>query len=338
MTSGRVIALYGNHFQVGQALGELAKPYMQDYLAQSTIWAALQPWNNADALAAIARPIQRYLPFIWQELEGMAHALDLPVHTLLLWNCRADLLAQCNGVPHDLIDTESSLSIALASQSTRWLAQQKSVYGTAADHYWVDIRFEPDTPAPGFVGLYQPGCLPGGFAANRLGLLQLTDRLWPVSQTRPALGVPPIPSAFLSRAILDCPSLDAALHLLGSTAGLGGGLHLLLGSSKDQLAWSVEMIPGITSYEEVKACYVHSNHLCHTDTHTRVQHMALCSHSRYQQAKHAVAGANVRALQIALQAVRNYMPQDKTVVAAVFEMSAGRVNMHLPDGEVITIG
>jgi len=337
MTSGRVIALRGNHFQIGQALGELARPCLPDYLIKSPIWAALQPWNNTDCLAAIARPIQQCLPFIWQELEGMAHALDLPVHTLLLWNCRADLLAQCDVVPQDLMETESSLSIALASGKTRWLAHQQCLYGIEPNSYWVDIRFEPDTQAPGFLGLYEPGCLPGGFAANHLGLLQLTDRLWPVNKTRPVLGLPPIPSAFLARAILDCSSLDTALHLLGSTAGLGGGLHVLLCSSKDQLAWSVEVIAGITSFEEIKACYVHSNHLCHTDTHTRVQHMALCSHSRYQQAKQAIAGANASALQRALQAGRSYMPPDKALAAAVFEIGAGQVKMHFPEGSSITI-
>jgi len=338
MTSGRVVALCGNRFQIGQALGELARPYLQDYWAQSAIWAALQPWNNRDYLAIIARPIQHCLPFIWQELEGMAHALDLPVHELLLWNCRADLLTQNEMVPQDLIETESSLSIALTNGKTRWLAHQQCLYDAKVEGHWVDIRFESTADnAPGFVGLYQPGSLPGGFAANHLGILQLADRLWPVGKALPALGLSPIPSAFLARAILDYPSLDAALHLLGSTSSLGGGLHLLLCSSKDQLAWSVETIPGITSFEEIKTCYVHSNHMCHTDTATRLQHLALCSHSRYQQAKHAILGANSNALQMALHAGRSYMPPDKTLAAAVFEVGDGQINMHLPEGSVITI-
>jgi len=336
MSSGRIITVSGSHFAVGHALGELARPYKES-LMQSPIWAALQPWNNADNLAVMARLIQHSLPQIWQELEGMAHALEVPVHTLLLWNCRADVLAQCEGVPHDLIESENSLSIALSQGSTRWLAQQKSLHGPEWDSSWVDIRFEAQTHAPGFVGLYQPGCLPGGFAANYLGLLQLTNHLWSVGKARPALGVPPIPSAFLARAILDCSSLDAALHLLGSTAVLGGGLHVLLCSSKDQLAWSVEIIPGITSFEEIKTGYLHSNHLCHTDTRTWLQHMVLCSHSRYQQAKHALCGSGPSALQNALHASRSYMPHDKPVAEAIVEVGAGKINLHLPEGQVITI-
>jgi len=337
MTSDRVITLCGNHFQIGHALGELARPYLQDYLAQSSIWAALQPWCNTDALAVIARRIQHDLPSIWQELEGMAHALDVPVHTLLLWNSRADLLSQNEVVPQELIETESSLSIALASGKMRWLAHQQGMYGAEHDNYWVDIRFESTDSSPGFVGLYQPGCLPGGFAANHAGMVQLTDRLWPLGKTRDALGMSHIPSAFLARATLDCPSLDAALHLLGSTASVGGGWHALLCSSKDQLAWSVESIPGIASYEEIKTCYVHSNHLCHTETRTRLQHMALCSHARYQQAQQAIAETNTNTLQKALHAGQRYMPADKAVAAAVFEIGAGHVTMHLPEGSVISI-
>jgi len=322
------ISITGKHFQIGEALGELAKPHLPDHLAQSPVWAALAPWRGHAFLTYIQEQLQHCMPKLWQELEGMAFALDLPIHDLLLWNCRGDFLPKLDLLPESLIHTDSSTSLAAANDTTRWLAHQQTLEIPAAHCHLLDIRFSSN--APGFTALYQPGTLPGcGFSANHLGIVQVTDSLWPSGNASIDPGLPRVPRVFLSRAILDCETMDQVLHLLGSTSCLGG-LHFLLCSAQDHLLWSMETAPGVASYEEIIAYYAHSNHMRHADTANRPQHIAPASLARYQRVSTCPATTQ-DALLTTLHAGQAHLPPGQSLLSAVFEIHPGKVKLHLYD-------
>jgi len=333
----------GNHFQIGEALGELASPHLPAHLAQSLAWSALEPWRGHAFLAYIQEQIQQCMPELWQELEGMAFALEMPVRDLLLWNCRGDFLPKLDLVPEPAIAADSSTSLAAASDTTRWLAHQQTLEIPAAHCTLVDIRFTHPSSAPGFTALYQPGTLPGcGFSANHLGIVQVSDSLWPSGDVSIDPGLPRVPRIFLSRAILDCQTMDHVLHLLGSTSCLGG-LHLLLCSAQDHLLWSVETAPGVASYEEIIHYYAHSNHMRHADTAQRPQYIPPASLARYQTVSMRPELTQTGLL-TTLHAGQTHLPPAQAQISALFEINPGQVNLHLqpsPDsrqaGQVVEI-
>ena len=106
------------------------------------------------------------------------------------------------------------------------------------------------TPAP---------CSGHTFGANRAGLVQTINNL------RARQRHEGVPRMFLARAALDCATLDEAVQLLRATA-LRRGFHHTLGSAQDARLFSVEVLPGDVSIQEIGARYGHANHMIHADT------------------------------------------------------------------------
>ena len=108
------------------------------------------------------------LPAVWEEFEGLAEGLDMPLADALLWNCRGDLLHKT---------TDGCTSAALKSaDGTRWIGHNEDgdpyLYGRC---HLVDVALDD---APGYLGFYYPGSLPGHtFGANRAGLVQTINNL-----------------------------------------------------------------------------------------------------------------------------------------------------------------
>ena len=114
--------------------------------------------------------------------------------------------------------------------------------------------------APGYLGFYYPGSLPGHtFGANRAGLVQTINNL------RARQRHEGVPRMFLARAALDCATLEEAVQLLRATP-CAGGFHHTLGSAQDARLFSVEVLPGDVSIQEIGARYGHANHMIHADT------------------------------------------------------------------------
>ena len=88
----KYVRICGNRRQAGVALGKLARPIMSAYLAQSGTWEALRPWRGHAFLDELGQQARAALPAVWEELEGLAEGLRLPLEDVLLWNCRGDLV------------------------------------------------------------------------------------------------------------------------------------------------------------------------------------------------------------------------------------------------------
>lgn len=149
----KYVRIAGNRRQVGVALGKLARPLMATYLDQSATWKALRPWRGHPYLDELGEQAKTALPALWEELEGLAEGLGMPLADVLLWNCRGDLL-------HSSGSGDGCTSVALkAADGTRWIGHNEDgdpyLYGRC---HLVDVALDD---APGYLSFYYPGSLPG---------------------------------------------------------------------------------------------------------------------------------------------------------------------------------
>ena len=270
----KYVRIAGNRRQVGLALGKLARPLMSVYLAQSSTWEALRRWRDHPYVDELAQHAQASLPDIWEELEGMAEGLRMPVKEVLLWNCRGDLL-------HSTADGCTTVALKSAD-GARWIGHNEDgdpyLYGRC---HLVDVALDD---APGYVSFYYPGSLPGHtFGANRAGLVQTINNL------RTRQRHPGVPRMFLARAVLDCTTLDGAIALLRDLPH-SGGFHHTLGSATDPRLISAEVTPGAVSLLDIGTRYGHANHMIHAKTRAQAQIVTESSRDRQNRIEGIVDG------------------------------------------------
>lgn len=260
----RPVQIRGSHWAVGEALGKLAAPLMSDYLAQSGVWQALKQWRQKPFLYQLAKVAKTAFPWVWTELEGMAHALDMDVMDLFLWNCRGDLL---------YTNTDGCTSILHQSNdgSICWIGHNEDgdpfLHGRC---FLVEVTLTDEThdKFSGFISFYYPGSLVGHtFAVNIFGVVQTINNLRTVQRR---LGVPRM---FLARALLMSRTVRDAVALLQSNK-TAGGFHYLLASAAFTgfELYSVEATSSCCSVQQLKddklrlktMTYAHSNHILHS--------------------------------------------------------------------------
>ena len=270
----KYVRIAGNRREVGQALGKLARPMMSAYLNQSSTWEALRRWRDHPYVDELGQQAQAALPRIWEELEGLADGLRMPVKDVLLWNCRGDLLHST---------TDGCTSVALkGADGTRWIGHNEDgdpyLYGRCP---LVDVALDD---APGYVSFYYPGSLPGHtFGANRAGLVQTINNL------RTRLRQPGLPRMFLARAVLDCSTLDEAIALLQDLPH-SGGFHHMLGSATDPRLISAEVAPASVSVMDIGTRYGHANHMVHAKARDQPQVITESSRDRQNRIEGIVDG------------------------------------------------
>jgi len=264
----KYVRIAGNRRQVGVALGKLARPIMGSYLEQSGTWEALRPWRGHPFVDELAQQTQAALPEIWDEFEGLAEGLRMPLKDVLLWHCRGDLL-------HSTTDGCTSAALRTAD-GTRWIGHNED-----GRCHLVDVALDD---APGYLSFYYPGSLPGHtFAANRVGLVQTINNL----RTRQRhAGVPRV---FAARAVLDCTTLDEAVALLHDLPH-AGGFHHTLGAASDPRLLSAEVTPGSVSIQEIGRRYGHANHMVHAATRGQAQIVTDSSRARQNRIEGLVDG------------------------------------------------
>ena len=322
------VRIAGTRRQVGQALGKLARPLMSAYLDQSETWETLRPWRGHPYLDALAAQARAALPAVWEEFEGLAEGLDMPLADALLWNCRGDLLHKT---------TDGCTSAALKSaDGTRWIGHNEDgdpyLYGRC---HLVDVALDD---APGYLGFYYPGSLPGHtFGANRAGLVQTINNL------RARQRHEGVPRMFNARGAGLCHAgrgrAAAARHALrrglSSHAGLGAGRQAVQRRSA----------AGDVSIQEIGARYGHANHMIHADTAGLPQVVTDSSRARQHRIEGivdswspATGGAELLA---ALHDTEGALPilrtdrhdpdGENTLATAVFEIGDGEVTLRVYD-------
>ena len=319
----------GSRRKVGQELGKLARSRMAAYLDQSPVWAALRPWRGHAYLDELAGHAQRALPAVWEEFEGLAEGLHLPLPDVLLWNCRGDLM-------HNTSDGCTSIAWR-GADGRRWVGHNEDgdpyLYGRCA---LVDVR--PDD-APGYLAFSYPGSLPGHtFGANRAGLVQTINNL----RTRQRHAG--VPRMFLARAVLDCTTLDAAIGVLQSHPR-AGGFHHMLGAAREARMVGIEAAPGLCSVQEVTRGAAHANHLSHPGSERVPQIITDSSRTRQRRIENLMDtwqpdadGAAVVAALLdedgplpVLRRAADDPDQENTLATALFEMGDGSLTLHVHD-------
>lgn len=274
------VVIRGTHFEVGRALGALARPIMLSYWKQSSTWHALQKFKGGVLFHQLLLKADTLFPLVMAELRGMAEGLDLPFDDVFLWNCRGDLLHKTNDGCTTLLTRQSDGSILLAHN------EDGDPYLKQGGHFWlVDVQVQvhvmsssakhEEDKRGGFVSFYYPGSIPGHtFALNRTGGLAHTVnnlrmkgkgcvRSPSADASSDVIGTPRM---VLSRAMLDMPSVAAVAALLRAHP-TEGGFHYFLcgtaGSDDGVAAVSIENTSYGCSVLPVDLCRAHANHTTH---------------------------------------------------------------------------
>lgn len=256
MSQLKCFTVEGDSAEIGRALGALAKPVFDAYMAQSAAWARLRAWRGAAFVKGLRGMAVERFPAYVAELDAMADALEWPADDLFLWNCRGELTQR----------TPDGCT-TLAAERSMGGAGGVIAHNEDGDPHLRDKCMLVDVrPAgqPGFVSFYYPGSLPGHtFAANRAGIAQAINNL------RIVHTAPGVPRMILARAVLDSVSLDDAVTLLRDMPR-ASGFHHTLGCAGDARVFSIEATPRRCSIErvggqdaDVGRLSGHANHMIH---------------------------------------------------------------------------
>ena len=275
----QTIDVSGDPYQVGRALGEAAAESIRACVPRLARFRTLaRAWSGSARLEALRDAARDAYPEYLREIEGIADGAGVAFADVFLWNCRGDFPGGGDQQPSEdggcttvMIPARGSLPAVIAHNED----DQAELDGRC---FVVNVR--PDYGL-GFTSFYSPGLLPGHtFAVNEVGLVQTINHIRPHDQKAG------IPRHLITRAVLGCADLDAALevlrrpdrasgfhHNLGQAGGRAGGAQLL----------SVEAPASRCVVRPVGSAAVHTNHLVFPECADIVQEVTDSSSSRQRR-------------------------------------------------------
>jgi len=273
------ISAAGDPYDIGQALGRAVGSAVRERVFITSEFQGLAArWRGSDRLGALEFAARGAFPRIVREIEGLAAGADLDFETVFLWNCRGDLR-----LPRDGAEAEGCTCVLLPADDNRpaVIAHNEDGAPEFLGHcYWVDVT--PDI-GPAFQSFMYPGMLPGHtFGMNGAGLVQT------INNVRAHDLQPGIPRQVITRAILGCDSVDAALALL-NRRDRASGFHHALGEAGSMRVVSVEAPASGCHAEEIGAPAGHANHLVYATFRDTPQDIT--ESSRLRQQRTAAPGA-----------------------------------------------
>lgn len=232
----------GSHFDVGLALGRRGRRAVHEALLESELWHTITDAGHDRAVARMLATTRQCLPWVLEEMEGLAEGLALPFEQVFAWNCRGDLLASCPDGCTTVMLPGEALCIAHNEDGLPFFDGKAFL-----------ARVKP-ADQPGFLAFCYPGSIPGHtFALTQAGIVQAVNNL------RLEGVEPELPRMVLGRAMLALPNLAAILALL-DTAPPCGGFHFSLAQLGESELLSLEVGDGRLARIEVDAATVHANH------------------------------------------------------------------------------
>ena len=241
----RQVKALGNPRKIGRTLGEAGRDAVHDVLTKVDYWLAVTDPVHADKVQIMADNLRTQFPPIWEELEGLAEGLHLPLEQVVAWNCRGDFMSN---VPDGCTTVQIPGDIPVIGHNEDGLPDFKG--------HAMLAKVVPDD-GPSFQSFCYPGSIPGHtFATNAAGLVQAVNnlRLRSVNASLPRMGV--------GRALLTCTTLEDALQLLKGNNACGG-FHMTLAQAGDPRLMSIEFGGGDCSIKEIDTPSVHANHALH---------------------------------------------------------------------------
>ena len=244
----KFLEVAGTPYDVGLALGQFGRDAVHSLLLPSSAWASVMAWRARPEVATMLELTQERFPSIWQELEGLAAGLDVPLDDVFLWNCRGDVWAMApDGCTTVLLPGDGNHAARL-THNEDGLPFFQNHCGVAH----ISVRGQSD-----LVSFVYPGSIPGHtFAVNARGV-GIT-----VNNVRTRMVAAGVPRMVLGRAALNLDSAAAVQHLLEGTPR-AGGFHFSIAQAGVRSLTSIEFTTHRVSAEVVHAPAVHANHLVH---------------------------------------------------------------------------
>lgn len=263
----KTIAISGSPWQIGLQLGEFGRHAWQHKLTQTTLWQRVMALKSSPQALTMRDAVAAQFPAIWQELEGMAAGLQVPVEEVFAWNCRGDLVPSTS---------DGCTTVAGVIAPGRVLiAHNEDGFPQLRD----DCALVSVTPEQGaaFTSFAYPGSLCGHtFAVNQFGIVNTVNNIRAVH--RPA----GLPRQILARASLNATTLEQAIAVL-TAEPRAGAFHHTLGQLGDGRLYSVEATGSGSSVVELAAVSGHANHLIHPQLAAVEQVVTGSSASRQQR-------------------------------------------------------
>jgi Acyl-coenzyme A:6-aminopenicillanic acid acyl-transferase len=242
------IDISGGPYDVGVKLGRISAQVVNTYLTKSQSWAGIIAYSDDPRVVRMSEQVCALFPRYWEELCGLADGLELPFGEVFAWNCRGDIRA---------LAPDGCTTVQIPGPRRIIAHNEDGDPGFRGHCTLAHISSDGGTPFTAFV---YPGSLPGHtFAETQAGLVQTVNNIRSINT---GLG---LPRMVLTRAVLDCQSLDDALSLLQSFPR-AGAFHLTLAMAGDPRLLSVEFGSETCSVHEIVAPSIHANHFIHPAT------------------------------------------------------------------------
>jgi len=266
--------LGGSAYDIGFGLGRFGRDAVHRHLRPLELWQRLASLVGSEAAHSMRAAVEQRFPHYWQEIEGLAAGLELPVDEVFLWNCRGDFVQtqSVDGCTTVLGPTDGGTLIAHNEDGFPQLRGQCALVSVTPEQ------------GLGFTSFVYPGSIPGHtFAVNEKGLVVTVNNIRP--RTIPT----GLPRQVLGRASLDAASIDEAVDILASE-GRAGAFHHSLGQAGSGRLVSFEGASEGASVVEVVRPFGHSNHLVHPALQHIDQRITGSSGSRQHCVDGLVAG------------------------------------------------
>ncbi|GGE05200.1 peptidase C45 [Aureimonas endophytica] len=321
-----LIEAAGSPREIGQQLGRFGAGAVHGHLIGTRAWATITAHAADERLRGMAEIVRVRFPSIQAELEGLAEGLGLPFAEVFAWNCRGDISAMAPDGCTTVQVPGPRITIAHNEDG------DPGFRGACAL-----LRTRP-AEGIGFTAFVYPGSIPGHtFAATDAGLVQTVNN---IRSRAPGDG---LPRMVLTRAVLDCASLDAAVALVRD-APRAGAFHLTLAQAGDPRLLGVEFTGARCSVTRIEAPALHANHLVHAAMRDEPQIVTDSSGSRQIRGDELVAeGIAARDPLATLRdtggeglPIRRDDPHDpddeNTLATALFTIEDGRLDGSVHDG------
>lgn len=235
----------GRPHDVGVQLGRFGAGIAHAHLIGSHAWCTVTAFRADPRVAAMRQLVEQRHPAIWQELQGLAQGLELPLDDVFAWNCRGDVWAMA---------PDGCTTVLLPGHEPAIAHNEDGDPGLRG--HCALVRVEP-REGRAFTSFVYPGSIPGHtFAVTETGLVQTVNNI------RSRAAGAGLPRMVLGRAVLDCATLDDAIRTI-ETSPRAGAFHFTMAQSGDSRLFSVEFTHVRSSAVIVQHPLCHANHLTH---------------------------------------------------------------------------
>lgn len=239
------IHLDGSAYAIGRGLGVFGRDAVHEHLRPLALWQYLALQAQTPAALQMRQQVRTEFPRYWQEIEGLADGLQLPLDEVFMWNCRGDYVHEQS--------VDGCTTVFGPTRAGTLIAHNEDGLPQLKGH----CALLHATPESGlaFSSFIYPGSLPGHtLAINERGLVATVNNI------RPARIPAGIPRQILARATLDAGSIDEAIAVVTRT-DRAGAFHHTFGQVGSARVVSVEASAEGSNVSEIQWPAGHSNHL-----------------------------------------------------------------------------